>query len=437
MSEIVQLQIGQAGNRIGTAFTRLIREEHGVDSSGHLVDSSPERTYGLHRFFQETSEYLYQPRSLLIDLEPSSLDCIRGSTEGRLYSPDQYLFDQVGSRNLFPIGHYGAGSELAEVAMESVRKQVETCDRLQAFQVIHSVSGGTGSGLTTSLIARLKDEYCDDINLSYLLLPSFSPSDVLLSPYNALLSLHHLTDTQNLAILLHNSAISHCFSSFNPSIPLTFKEINLKIAQSMSDLTAPARFHSDPTFNYRKLGVNLAPYPRYHYLNFCVSAPKNTVSEAVTSAFGNSFSFLPAKEYVILTIAGIFRGKVGYYEANQAVVEGMVQRNQYMCQFWFKDFNCTYISPVSSQNSPLSACFLVNSPIITSFLSDLRAKFQRLYQKKAFLHSYLEEGMDAGEFLEADSNVNDVYLEYGSGKQNCICGYCDATGRAVGLDEDE
>ena len=40
---------------------------------------------------------------------------------------------------------------------EVVRKQVEQCDALQGFQLIHSLGGGTGSGLGSLLLSKLRE----------------------------------------------------------------------------------------------------------------------------------------------------------------------------------------------------------------------------------------------------------------------------------------
>jgi tubulin gamma len=42
--------------------------------------------------------------------------------------------------------------------MESIRREAEKADSLEAFMVVHSVAGGTGSGLGTAVTERLQDE---------------------------------------------------------------------------------------------------------------------------------------------------------------------------------------------------------------------------------------------------------------------------------------
>ena len=47
--------------------------------------------------------------------------------------------------------------------MDRARKEAEDCDILQGFQVSHSLGGGTGSGMGTLLISKVREEYPDRI----------------------------------------------------------------------------------------------------------------------------------------------------------------------------------------------------------------------------------------------------------------------------------
>ena len=45
--------------------------------------------------------------------------------------------------------------------METVRQAAEACDSLACFFILHSLGGGTGSGLGTAILALLADEFPD------------------------------------------------------------------------------------------------------------------------------------------------------------------------------------------------------------------------------------------------------------------------------------
>ena len=52
---------------------------------------------------------------------------------------------------------YVSGAELIDPILEIVRRQAEACDALQGFQLIHSLGGGTGSGLGSLLLSKFRE----------------------------------------------------------------------------------------------------------------------------------------------------------------------------------------------------------------------------------------------------------------------------------------
>jgi hypothetical protein len=68
-----------------------------------------------------------------------------------------------GAGNNWAKGHYTEGAELVDQVMDQVRHESESCDCLQGFQFVHSLGGGTGSGMGTLLINKIREEYPDRI----------------------------------------------------------------------------------------------------------------------------------------------------------------------------------------------------------------------------------------------------------------------------------
>jgi len=60
----------------------------------------------------------------------------------------------------------------------------------------------------------------------------------------------------------------------------------------------------------------------------------------------------------------------------------------------------------------MSATFIANSTSIKALFKRVAAQFSAMFRKKAFVHWYLEEGMDEVEFTEAESNMHDLISEY-------------------------
>ena len=83
-------------------------------------------------------------------------------------------------------GHYTEGAELIDSVLDVVRKEAEGCDCLQGFQLCHSLGGGTGAGMGTLLISKVREEYPDRIMETFSVIPSPKVSDTVVEPYNAL-----------------------------------------------------------------------------------------------------------------------------------------------------------------------------------------------------------------------------------------------------------
>ena len=64
------------------------------------------------------------------------------------------VFGASGAGNNWAKGHYTEGAEIIDEVVDVVRKETESCDSPQGFQITHSLGGGTGSGLGMLPIKR-------------------------------------------------------------------------------------------------------------------------------------------------------------------------------------------------------------------------------------------------------------------------------------------
>ena len=139
-------------------------------------------------YYNEASGGKYVPRAILVDLEPGTMDSVRSGAYGQIFRPDNFVFGQSGAGNNWAKGHYTEGAELVDSVMDVVRKEAENCDCIQGFQLTHSLGGGTGSGMGTLLISKIREEYPDRIMNTYSVVPSPKVSDTVVEPYNVTLS---------------------------------------------------------------------------------------------------------------------------------------------------------------------------------------------------------------------------------------------------------
>ncbi|KAF6344949.1 hypothetical protein mRhiFer1_010313 [Rhinolophus ferrumequinum] len=122
------------------------------------------------------------------------MDSVRSGPFGQIFRPDNFVFGQSGAGNNWAKGHYTEGAELVDSVLDVVRKESESCDCLQGFQLTHSLGGGTGSGMGTLLISKIREEYPDRIMNTFSVMPSPKVSDTVVEPYNATLSVHQLVE---------------------------------------------------------------------------------------------------------------------------------------------------------------------------------------------------------------------------------------------------
>ena len=61
-------------------------------------------------YYNEVTDNKYVPRAILVDLEPGTMDSVRGGPYGGLFRPDNYVFGQSGAGNNWAKGHYTEGT---------------------------------------------------------------------------------------------------------------------------------------------------------------------------------------------------------------------------------------------------------------------------------------------------------------------------------------
>lgn len=76
--------------------------------------------------------------------------------------------------------------------------------------MLHSIAGGTGSGLGSFLLERLNDRFPKKIIQTYSVFPDTqNAGDVVVHPYNSILAMRRLTQNADSVVVLDNGALSH------------------------------------------------------------------------------------------------------------------------------------------------------------------------------------------------------------------------------------
>lgn len=64
--------------------------------------------------------------------------------------------------------------------MDSIRHEVESCDRFAGFNCVQSLLGGTGSGLTSLILQKLEQVYGFRMTMLFSIVPSPNISDSII-----------------------------------------------------------------------------------------------------------------------------------------------------------------------------------------------------------------------------------------------------------------
>ncbi|KAK7006923.1 Tubulin/FtsZ, GTPase domain-containing protein [Favolaschia claudopus] len=245
----------------------------------------------------------YVPRAVLIDHEPGTMHSVRQGSLGTLFHPDNFVFGTIGPKDV----HYTEGAELIDSVLDVVRKEAEGTNCLQGFQITHLLGGGTGSGMGTLLISKIREEYPDRMMCTYSVVPSLKVSDTVVEPYNATLSVHQLVENSDETFCIDNEALYDiCFRTLKLSTP-TYGDLNNLVSV---------------------LAVNMVPFPRLHFFMTGLTARGSaqyravSVPELTAQMFDakNMMAASDPRHGRYLTVAAMFRGKVGMNEVEEQIL---------------------------------------------------------------------------------------------------------------------
>ncbi|OMO71500.1 Tubulin [Corchorus capsularis] len=422
MREILHIQGGQCGNQIGSKFWEVVCGEHGIDPTGGYTGNSELQLDRINVYYNEASGGRYVPRAVLMDLEPGTMDSIRTGPYGQIFRPDNFVFGQSGAGNNWAKGHYTEGAELIDSVLDVVRKEAENCDCLQGFQVCHSLGGGTGSGMGTLLISKIREEYPDRMMLTFSVFPSPKVSDTVVEPYNATLSVHQLVENADECMVLDNEALYDiCLRTLKLATP-SFGDLNHLISATMSGVTCCLRFPGQLNSDLRKLAVNLIPFPRLHFfmVGFAPLTSRGsqqyralTVPELTQQMWDakNMMCAADPRHGRYLTASALFRGKMSTKEVDEQILQVQNKNFSYFVE-WIPNNVKSSVCDIPPQGLSMASTFIGNSTSIQEMFRRVSEQFTAMFRRKAFLHWYTGEGMDEMEFTEAESNMNDLVAEY-------------------------
>merc|ERR1711973_662149 len=271
------------------------------------------------------------------------------------------------------------------------RKLADNCTGLQGFLIFHSFGGGTGSGFTSLLMERLSVDYGKKSKLEFSVYPAPQVATAVVEPYNSILTTHTTLEHSDCAFMVDNEAIYDiCRRNLDIERP-TYTNLNRLIGQIVSSITASLRFDGALNVDLTEFQTNLVPYPRIHFplVTYApVISSEKAYHERLSVAEITNACFEPANQMVKCD------PRHGKYMACCLLYRGDVVP---------KDVNAA-IATIKTMRSITTA--------IAEVWARLDHKFDLMYAKRAFVHWYVGEGMEEGEFSEAREDLAALEKDY-------------------------
>ncbi|KAI8646488.1 tubulin gamma chain [Parasitella parasitica] len=432
--EIITLQAGQCGNQIGSEFWRQICSEHGISNDGTLEEFATEGGDRKDVFFYQADDEHYIPRALLLDLEPRVIDNIKASAFANLYNPENIFTskDGGGAGNIWPNG-YTQAEKMSEDIMDMVDREADNSDSLEGFMLLHSIAGGTGSGLGSFLLERLNDRYPKKLIQTYSVFPdSIEVSDTVVQPYNSMLALKRLTNNADSVVVLDNAALSRIAIDRLHIQQPTFEQTNQLVSTVMSASTSTLRYPGYMNNDLVSIVASLIPTPRCHFLTTAYtpfsseqvekakSIRKTTVLDVMRRLLqpkNRMVSTMPSKRSCYISVLDIIQG-----EADPTDVHKSLLRIRERRLASFIPWGPASIQVALSKKSPyvqtphrVSGLMLANHTSIASLFRRTCDQYDKLRKRNAFLEQYRKHAAFADDLEEFDDSrrvVQELIEEY-------------------------
>ncbi|KGL98606.1 Tubulin alpha-1C chain, partial [Charadrius vociferus] len=426
--ECISIHVGQAGVQIGNACWELYCLEHGIQPDGQMPS---DKTIGggddsFNTFFSETGAGKHVPRAVFVDLEPTVIDEVRTGTYRQLFHPEQLITGKEDAANNYARGHYTIGKEIIDLVLDRIRKLVSIPWGLTGSKVgcgedgkPHAWGRGGQADLVWVLVQHWFD-WCGYLSSFERLVPTLGLAPGLAGPAVPLAPLGELPAHQRLSWLPTGlcGTSGSCWEL--PGHPGEYK----------SSITASLRFDGALNVDLTEFQTNLVPYPRIHF-PLATYAPvisaEKAYHEQLSVAEITNACFEPANQMVkcdprhgkYMACCLLYRGDVVPKDVNAAIATIKTKRSiQFVdwCPTGFK-VGINYQPPTVVPGGDLAkvqraVCMLSNTTAIAEAWARLDHKFDLMYAKRAFVHWYVGEGMEEGEFSEAREDMAALEKDY-------------------------
>jgi len=428
--EVITLNVGGTGVNIGAKVTEQYIADHKIDKTGHTQETDKSFT----TFFAEQGSGQLVPRALTVDLEPSVCEALQNSDLGNFFHPDWILSGKEDAGGNYARGHYSLGREMMASVGDKLQKIMDECDNCQGFVVNHSLGGGTGGGLTTQILERLAVDYRKKAKIGFAVRAcDYNGFQKPNESYNEMLCLSQLCDLTEVQFLYDNYQVCNmCQKDGNVEQP-SYVPVNELLAKAISGVTSAFHFQdaSGASMNLGQLTTDLVPFPRLHFMStgFArIGKPGSDLSggstrELCTTAvdLGGRMTGMRAFDPVEDKYMGVTLLSRGITGAELGTVGNWLkEQNKLTFVEWVPSGLKTHEieSPIakmegeSVEAASKSVTMIGNNTGMNRVVTQSCKKYDVLYAQRAYVHHYVNEGMEEGEFSEARENLGFLEKDY-------------------------
>ena len=219
--------------------------------------------------------------------------------------------------------------------------------------LLHSIAGGTGSGLGSYILERMNDRFPKKLIQTYSVFPDTQGGgDVIVNPYNSLLAMRRLTQNADAVVglakvaewihilngkqvVLDNGALSRIAADRlhvqEPSFQQTNQLVSTVMSASTTTLRYPGYMHNDLV----GIVASLIPTPRCHFLmtsytpftsdsiESAKTVRKTTVLDVMRRLLqpkNRMVSTTPSKSSCYISILNIIQGEADPTEVGHSII---------------------------------------------------------------------------------------------------------------------
>ncbi|GMM56353.1 gamma-tubulin [Maudiozyma humilis] len=436
--EILTIQVGQCGNHVGKHFWSQIAKEHGIGHDGRKIetDTSNGATKEIFReddtnpFFKQYEENRYTPRAIMIDLEPSVINDNHNFFPGFFDDRSSWVSDdRYGAGNSWANG-YDEGQKNQDTFLNMIDKQLDSTENFEGFQLLHSVAGGTGSGLGSNLLEALADRYQKKLLTTYSVFPS-DQSEVVVQPYNTILTLRRLAEDSDASIVFDNNALLNLSGRVFQKNQTDYNQTNQLIASALSSITNSIRFPSYMYTSLQSVFSTLVPTPELHfltpaftpftsdYVNGGMEYKRNTAYDVLLDLIDtpNLLVSRGTKKPIYLNAFSTVIGDIERNDITRAISK-LQQRMQFAA--WSPTMihvnigkRSRYLRTLNGSQNHVSGMMLSNNSGIVSLLEKVCVSFDKIYAKRAFMNAFQQsEIFNTDDFVESREVTRSLIEEY-------------------------